>query len=321
MLKYYVKKNYPFLVPVYHEYSHPFRRIKNLFNKPQGIVLMYHRIVDDSFDTYTTVVSVYNFRKQIKYLRDHFEVRKLNEWNYPSKDKWVVITLDDGYVDNYKYAAPILNEYSCPATFFISTKFIGKDKELWDNDFIRMIKYRTQGSEISFGNGTYKLKEDICRDIYNIRKYLYNLSGDERNEILKFWECQLQPSLQCRNNYRIMNEREICEIDKSFLFEIGNHAEAHERLSIEKDSKEIVKKSHEKLVKILNHEITSFSYPFGETNPLVDELLKEFNYKNVVMTKTGQINKNTNSYKIPRWNVQDWTVEEFAKRIDAFFIA
>jgi len=39
----------------------------------------------------------------------------------------VVVTFDDGYEDNYAYAAPLLDEVGAKATFFVLPKFAGAD--------------------------------------------------------------------------------------------------------------------------------------------------------------------------------------------------
>ncbi len=45
------------------------------------------------------------------------------------------ITFDDGYRDNFEIAAPILRAHGLPATFFITTGFIGSSKvPVWDQD-------------------------------------------------------------------------------------------------------------------------------------------------------------------------------------------
>jgi peptidoglycan/xylan/chitin deacetylase (PgdA/CDA1 family) len=47
----------------------------------------------------------------------------------------LAITFDDGYRDNHDNALPILKKYGLPATFFVTTQFIGTDVvPWWDRD-------------------------------------------------------------------------------------------------------------------------------------------------------------------------------------------
>jgi peptidoglycan/xylan/chitin deacetylase (PgdA/CDA1 family) len=49
--------------------------------------------------------------------------------------KAVAITFDDGYVDNYTFAAPILAKYGLTACFFIASGYIGTNRVFpWDEE-------------------------------------------------------------------------------------------------------------------------------------------------------------------------------------------
>jgi peptidoglycan/xylan/chitin deacetylase (PgdA/CDA1 family) len=47
----------------------------------------------------------------------------------PLPESWVSITFDDGYLDNYQYAYPILRGLNLPATIFVVTGKVGRDPE------------------------------------------------------------------------------------------------------------------------------------------------------------------------------------------------
>ncbi len=55
----------------------------------------------------------------------------------PLPDKPVLLTFDDNYVGQYKYAFPLLRKYNYPAVWSVHTKFVGtggkKPKATWDN--------------------------------------------------------------------------------------------------------------------------------------------------------------------------------------------
>jgi peptidoglycan/xylan/chitin deacetylase (PgdA/CDA1 family) len=51
----------------------------------------------------------------------------------PFTGREVVITFDDGYLDNYEFAAPVLSDLRLPATFYLTAGFIGTDRQFpWD---------------------------------------------------------------------------------------------------------------------------------------------------------------------------------------------
>jgi peptidoglycan/xylan/chitin deacetylase (PgdA/CDA1 family) len=73
------------------------------------------------------------FKQQMKYIKDNGyttitldELYKFMIENKPIPQKSVVITFDDGYVDNYQYAYPILKEFNLKATVFVISKTIDK---------------------------------------------------------------------------------------------------------------------------------------------------------------------------------------------------
>ena len=75
------------------------------------------------------------FKKQMQYLHDEgYHTITMDElYDYMTKgtelpDKPVLITFDDGYIDNYKYAFPILKEYNMKATLFMITSAFGESR-------------------------------------------------------------------------------------------------------------------------------------------------------------------------------------------------
>lgn len=101
-------------------------------------ILMYHR-VNDALAPSDLSVSLRKFEEQMRYLKRFCQVVRLedlldtyaNKRELPRRRKpQVIITLDDGYRDNYLNAFPVLKKLGLPATIFLATGFIGKDKKI-----------------------------------------------------------------------------------------------------------------------------------------------------------------------------------------------
>ena len=110
-------------------------------------ILMYHYISEppEDADKYRKDLSVTpeDFNAQMSYLAENgFETVDLyelslaitNKIDLPEKP--IVISFDDGYLDNFENAFPILQKYGMQGTFFIITEFIDERRAgymTWDN--------------------------------------------------------------------------------------------------------------------------------------------------------------------------------------------
>lgn len=90
-------------------------------------VLMYHH-VNELSDSFT--ISPDDFQTQMEYLaRKNYQTLFLNELISSLKKgegKKIAITFDDGYLDNWVYAYPILKKYNLKATIFVITSRVKK---------------------------------------------------------------------------------------------------------------------------------------------------------------------------------------------------
>ena len=103
-------------------------------------ILMYHYISQPpaDADVYRVDLSVTpdNFRQQLAWLRDngytgidYYELSLAIVGFTELPEKPVLLTFDDGYLDNYTAAFPLLQEYGYKATFFVVTDFVDFNRE------------------------------------------------------------------------------------------------------------------------------------------------------------------------------------------------
>ncbi len=102
-------------------------------------VLMYHEVAPRAaLDALAGkmqrgyIAELDEFARQMQWLADHgFRAISLEQMLAPASGvdagRSVVITFDDGYLGNYRHAAPILRQHRFTATFFVVSNKIGAD--------------------------------------------------------------------------------------------------------------------------------------------------------------------------------------------------
>lgn len=118
------------------------RRILFLPGQPAVPVLMYHSIAPDQLllPWKEIILPPDLFENQMAYLarhgftaltlRDLFAARRESE---PLPSKPIVLTFDDGFLDNWVFAYPILKKHGLKGTFFVSTDFVDRTEEYRPN--------------------------------------------------------------------------------------------------------------------------------------------------------------------------------------------
>lgn len=148
----------------------------SLFPEYEGIekliksipILLYHRVGAEPDDL---TISVKHFEQDMELLsyggynalsleqvKEHLQGNSLS---LPSKP--IVITFDDGYLDNYTNAFPILQKYSMVASFYIITGMVGNNDRLTISQIREM---ETAGMDFGAHTVTHRsLAELIPREV------------------------------------------------------------------------------------------------------------------------------------------------------------
>jgi len=103
----------------------------------KAVVLVYHRVLTNEQRTRTAsqpglVVGDETFARHVALLKRLFTVLTLDEFERhlarrePFNGPSCLVTFDDGWIDNYENALPVLRAHGVPAAMFLPVNFIGQ---------------------------------------------------------------------------------------------------------------------------------------------------------------------------------------------------
>jgi peptidoglycan/xylan/chitin deacetylase (PgdA/CDA1 family) len=244
--------------------------------KPGLLVLNYHRIgvrEDCPYDSGVFSATAGEFDEHIRFLKRRFTVGRLDEaieiveQAKKPRGTVVLLTFDDGYLDNYEIAFPVLSSHGIQGVFFLPTSFIGTNRIPWW-DLIAAIIKRSRKSSFRLSYPSIH-QFDIARDgaLAVVEKVLWVF----KREAVEDTECFLAALEEACDSPRpdksercFLNWEEAAAMLRGRMA-VGSHTHSHEilsRLSEERQLEELVL-SKRILEDRLGEPIRAMSYPVG----------------------------------------------------------
>ena len=296
------------------------------FNNKGIPIFLYHHIDTDSN------VTPELFEEHLKILQKNnmntITMEQLANKNIPYKS--VMVTLDDGYKDNYTIVFPLLRKYNMKATIFLNTAYIDIDKNYMSWEQIKemseskLVDFQCHSHEHNYIfvdekiTGVLSGKENDKSNFYiygNIKEGypIFKKRGEysSRGIIIKkeFYELFREYYLKELKN---LNKKEFTAKAQEFVNK--NKNEYFSKESKEEFQDRITKEfllNKKSIEKNINGAPLFFAWPWGHRNKEAIEILKDLGVKGFVTTKKG-----TNSYvpnldMIKRVELRNFTAKKF----------
>ncbi len=258
------------------------------------LILNYHRIGESRhslLDRNLWSATTEEFDQQIRMIMRDFDIISLAELGPALKNRRsraVMITFDDGYVDNYIEAFPVLKTYNASATFFITTGFLDVPQVPWWDEIAWMVRTCRlphipanpwTGGPIPFDEPD---REQAIRRVLAAYKLLEGSSTAEYMAVLADALQTGRAPLHIGHELW-MTWPMIREMSQSRMF-FGGHTVNHPILAnIAPEAQDFeIGECRRRLMQELSQPITAFSYPVGgeaSFNMHTRDMLKKHGYE------------------------------------------
>jgi peptidoglycan/xylan/chitin deacetylase (PgdA/CDA1 family) len=272
-----------------------FGKFVSNFQSKQYLILNYHGVVKKTnLSLSVNHMSESDFEKQMTFFSKNFNIlseedffKKLKS-NNNSQKKSILITFDDGYENNYKYAFPILKKLKIPALIFPVTSLIDSKNQTW-YDIIDLTKsnFNTESQLNKLENiaAIFGLKKEYSSfNISILKSFLKTLDSNSKHDFFKEYYKIIDLSIFDNESYydfwKMLSSDQIKEMDKSGLISFGSHTVNHPNLDQLKPDLILseLKDSKLQLEQIVGKTISSIAFPDGAYNKDVIEIAKKLEY-------------------------------------------
>jgi len=308
---------------------------------------MYHRIGDPGCDPWRLAVRPERFAEHLNVLRRNAWpidlgrlAKELGEGTL--KPGAVAITFDDGYANNLYEAKPLLERHGVPATVFVTSGMVGRQREFWWDELEAILlapRDLPQALRLEIGGQTHEwnsieaardfLKQSRSNEVqgpwkgqpnsrhafyFSVWEKLKPLNALVREKLLdeiRAWAGNLSGP---RDSHRPLTDDELRALDGGAV-EIGAHTVSHPSLTKHSPNvqKQEIRESKCWLEDSLGRSVGAFAYPYGDHSRATAALVAQAGFELACTTQATAVSSGDSPYKLPRIAICDWDGTEFAR--------
>ncbi|WP_324752394.1 polysaccharide deacetylase family protein [Roseovarius sp. Pro17] len=294
-------------------------------------ILCYHTLgpEDETMDAWT-VLCVADFREQLAFLREHYDIVSLDEalsHPAPNSRPKAVLTFDDGDVGLFNHLLPIIETEAIPVTVYIATAQIVEGRAYWFDRVMNALQgqqsvdidLRHAGlSKWSVGPQTGAARWLVISDIL---ENLKRLPPDQRETLAQDVVAQSGPSQRAFTALQPMTIKQLQALAANPLVTIGAHSHCHnllDQIPIN-EARGSIDQSRELLQDWTGQPVRHFAYPNGNMNAALQDSLESLGFATGAALTAEQDGESLNAFALLRISIGRYDdIKRFRLRLVGF---
>lgn len=320
---------------------------RRFIEREQPIILMYHRVARVAHDPWRIAVAPERFAAQIEALvrlRQVVPLRwlaaELAQGRVPKRV--AAVTFDDGYGDLLTEAKPVLERFECPATAFLVTGVIGDTHSFWWDELSRLV-FETPllptELEIETAGGVHRWcidarlppargaaadgcgvasREQLHEELW---KLLRPLEAEPRWELVERLCAWAGIELAANSPHRPLTAEEVRRLASPGFIDIGAHTVTHPVLPLLGEPAQCaeIENSRAACEELIGEPIHTFAYPYGALDTTAAACVRRAGFACACTTRAGAVSSKSDPVLLPRFQINDWPGDGFARRLSRGF--
>jgi peptidoglycan/xylan/chitin deacetylase (PgdA/CDA1 family) len=324
-------------------YAGALRLWRRLTLERKAVVLTYHRVLEPDAMARTwshpaILVARDSFERQLRLLRRQFHLLSPDEFTScvagerPFPPSSCLVTFDDGWIDTFTEAWPLLRRHGVPAIVFLPTRFIGGDEMFWQERLgalLHVIAERAAEAPAFASEARRRLASHGCDGILDgpperlrqrildqVQALKQRAPGDALH-VADALASLVPPERLARTTLdTFMNWDHVREMHAAGVA-FGAHSVTHRILpTLDREAIEgEVRGAQRAIADTLGHAPSLFSYPNGDWNAECVAAVRDAGFAAAFSTAPGPVDGGTDRFAIRRINMH----EDVTRHVPLFF--